>query len=318
MQGHRDVRQRVAERADGRDYDRPAGTTAEAQQAGRDRPRALHPHDRAPHGGAAEVSPAHDRPEQHPGRPGDQVEERELHGRNPQPGPGPEFGPALGHVTPQGPPHHGIPASGGPCGGHPDQAEREHAHRVGRRVRGHHHARTGQGDQQAAKHGPGDPGRRRGQPVQRVRVAELVARGYLHRERVQGRREERLAGAHQPGQQDEHPERGPPGEHRGGQRGLRGAAERVGGKHDPAAAEPVGDRAGDRHQQHLRHDGGREHVPQAGRIRTAAQHGPGDRHGRHRRAQQGGRVAGVEPAEIPHRQDPSPSPQPFSPHGTGS
>src|SRR6185369_9787547 len=86
----------------------------------------------------------------------------------------------------------------------------------------------------------------------------------------------------------------------------------------PATAGPVGDSAGDRHQQHLRPAGGREHVPQAGRIRAAAQHGPGDRHGRHRRAQQGGHVAGVEPAEIPHRQYPSPSPQPFSPHGTGS
>jgi Flp pilus assembly protein TadD len=95
VQGHRDVRQRVAERADGRDHDRPAGAAAEGQQAGRYRARSLHPHDRAPDRGAAQVGAAHDRTEQHPGRPGDQVEEGELHGSRRQPGPGSEFGPAL-------------------------------------------------------------------------------------------------------------------------------------------------------------------------------------------------------------------------------
>src|SRR5262249_59405026 len=54
------------------------------------------------------------------------------------------------------------------------------------------------------------------------------------------------------------------------------------------------------------------------RARPAVQHGPGDGHGRHRRAEQGRDVPGVEPAEVRLGQHASPLPQPVRPHGDRS
>jgi hypothetical protein len=251
VQRHRDVRQRVAERADGRDHQGPAGPAAQREQAGHDRARPLHRHDRVPDRDAAQVRAALNRPEQHPGRPGDQVEERELDGDHPQPVPRPEAGPALGHVREQDP---APPAARfrllGP--GQLEQAEGKHARQIGRGVGGHHHGGTGEDDQHPAQRRAGDPGHRGGQPVQRVRVAQLMPGDDLHRQRAEGRGEERLPRPFQQGQQDEQPDRGPPGEQRRGQAGLRPAAEHVGAEHHPAPPEPVRDRAGEREQQHLR------------------------------------------------------------------
>ena len=263
-----------------------------------------------------------DRAEQHPGSPGDQVEEGELHRHHRQPLAGSELRPALGHVLPQAPASgrrrsRGRRSRGRRCG-HRQQAEREHARGVGRRVHGHYHGRPGQGDQDPAEHGPADPGRRAGQPVQRVGVAELVLGRDLDGQRVLGRTEERLAGAHEPGQQDEEPERGLAREQRHRERGLRSAAERVGGDHHPAATQPVGDGTRERQRQHLRYDVRGEHEPQAGRASPVVEHGPGDRHGRHRRPEQGRHIAGVKPAEVRHRQHPGPAAHPLSPHDSGS
>jgi hypothetical protein len=239
-----------------------------------------------------------DRPEQHPGCPGDQVEEGELHADHPQPRPRPELGPALGHVAQQAPAPlaggFGCPRRPGPA----EQAKGEHARGERRRVRRHHHGGPGEGHEDSAQRGARDPGRRGGQPEQRVRVAELILRRDLHGQRAQGRREERLPGPLEPGEQDEQPERRPPREQRGGQAGLRGAAEHVRGEHDPAPPEAVGDRPGERQHHHLGHDPGREDESEAGRPAAALQDRPGDRHRGHRRAEQGCHVAGVEPAEV--------------------
>ena len=374
MQGHRDVGQRVAERAQGGDHHGPLGPSAQAEQPGRDRSRALDGQDRAPDRGAAEVGPAQDRAQQHPGRPGDQVEEGELHGACAQPGPGPEVRPALGQVGSQGRASRRLrsvssceprrlarlarlaclarlarlsrlaclarlarligpdclsrlsraarlaglasradrgPGRADRDAGQAEQAEGQHADGVRRGVRGHHHGRPGQGDQDSAQRGARDPGRRVGQPVQRVRVDELIPRRDLDRQRVQGRGEERGAHAPEPGERDEQPQRRPPESQRDRERGLRGAAEHVRGEHHPASPEPVGNRPGQRQQHHLRDDVGREHQSQAGRAEPAVQHCPGDRHRGHRRTEQGGHEAGVEAPEVPLPQHADPAPQPL-------
>ena len=322
MQGHRDVGQRVTERGDDGDHHGPPGVPAQAGQTGHDRAGALDRHDRAPDRGAAEIGVALHRPEQHPGRPGDQVEEGELHGVRPQPGPGPEVRPALGHVGAERGASWGFRSGRSRCSapgaGQLEQTEGQHAHGVSRRVHRHHHGRTGQGDQHPAQRWAGDPGRRAGQAIQRVRVGKLVPRRDLDRQGTQGRGEERGTHAPEPGEQDEQPKRRPPDGQCDRERRLGRAAEYVRADHHPAPPEPVGDRPCQRQQQDLGDDGGGKHQAQPGRADPAVQHRPGDRHGGHRRAEQGGHEADVEAPEVPLRQDPDPAPQPLCPHGTGS
>ena len=319
MQGHRDVGQRVTERRDDGDHHGPPGVSAQAGQPGHDRAGALDRHDRAPDRGAAEIGVARYRPEQHPGRPGDQVEEGELRALRPQPGPGPEVRPAFGQVGAERRARCGLRSCCSCCcSGQLEQAEGQHAHGVRGRVHRHHHGRPSHGDQHPAQRWASDPGRRAGQAIQRVRVGKLVARRDLDRQGIQGRGEERGAHAPEPGEQDEQPQRRPPDGQRDRERRLGSAAEYVRADHHPAPPEPVGHRPGQWQQQDLGDDGGGKHQAQPGRADPAVQHRPGDRHGRHRRAEQGGHEPGVEAPEVPLSQDPGPVPQPLCPHGTGS
>ena len=72
----------------------------------------------------------------------------------------------------------------------------------------------------------------------------------------------------------------------------------VGAQHDRAAADPVGQHSAAEHEHHLRHDGGGEDQAQVSRGSAAAQHREDQGHGGHGRAQQRGRIAAEEEAEV--------------------
>ncbi len=103
MHGEQETRHGIPEGGQNRDDERAAGPAAQRRETGEDRPRSVRRDDHSPGPRAAEVVTRQDRAEQQVRRPGDEIEEGELHGRHPQPGLGPEFSPALPRIPQQRP-----------------------------------------------------------------------------------------------------------------------------------------------------------------------------------------------------------------------
>jgi len=99
-------------------------------------------------------------------------------------------------------------------------------------------------------------------------------------------------------EQDEHPQRRPPGEHCRGQRGLGGAARGVRPQHDRPPADPVGEHPAAQHEEHLRHDPRRQDDPEVARRAAGIENGEGDGERGHGGAQERGGVPGEEPDEV--------------------
>ena len=291
---------------------------------GHDRAGALDRHDRAPDRGAAEIGVALDRPEQHPGRPGDQVEEGELRALRPQPGPGPEVRPALGQVGAERRASRGF-RSWAFAPAVPRLAlgswSRLRASTLTAYVAASTATTTAEPATATSTPPSAGPAILVAEPARPYSEFALASwfRGAISTVRA-FRAGVKNAVPMPPSQasRTNEPQRRPPDGQRDRERRLGSAAECVRADHHPAPPEPVGDRPGQRQQQDLGDDGGGKHQAQPGRADPAVQHRPGDRHGGHRRAEQGGHEPGVEAPEVPLSQDPGPAPQPLCPHGTGS
>ena len=191
-----------------------------------------------------------------------------------------------------------------PASGKAQEGQRERADRVAPGVGRDHRGRAGDGDHDPGQGGPRDLGGGLGDAEQRVRVAELVARRELHGQAGQGGLEERVAGADHERGDDEQPDMRVPDEQRDREGALGGAPGHVGGQHHRPAAEPVGEQAAAEHERDHRDEVRGEHDAERGRRPAAVQHGEGDRDGRHRGAEQRGRIADVETPEVTPGQQP--------------